>query len=91
MYEGKGRGFIAGTNERSVLIGIYHYLAEAGRRWVRHCVGGEFIPIKDIYDVSVKICERASYRHRGICIEGAKAMEMQQIRRHRIWHHEEPV
>ncbi len=62
-------GFITGTNARSVLIGVYRYLKEKGFVFLRPGKGGEIYPdVLDTQDVS--ICEKASYRHRGICIEG---------------------
>lgn len=65
------RGIIAGTNPRSVLLGVYRFLRELGCRWIRPGNDGEIIPKKDLSNVRVKILEQASYRHRGICIEGA--------------------
>ncbi len=70
-----GSGLIAGVNFRSVLLGVYRFLTEAGCMWVRPGKDGEFIPEKNIFDVSIKIREKASYRHRGICIEGANSYE----------------
>lgn len=70
-----GRGIISGTNERSVLIGVYRFLKEIGCRWIRPGKDGEIIPKRDISSVSVKVVEKASYRHRGICIEGAVSYE----------------
>lgn len=66
-----GQGIIAGVNPRSVLLAVYRLLTEAGCRWVRPSVEGEFIPKKDLNSINVKIIEKPSYRHRGICIEGA--------------------
>ena len=66
-----GRGVIAGTNERSVLFGVYRFLRELGCRWLRPGDGGEIIPQKDVSSCSVRCGEAASYRHRGVCIEGA--------------------
>ncbi|HEY3298629.1 MAG TPA: DUF4838 domain-containing protein [Armatimonadota bacterium] len=69
-----GIGHIAGINSRSVLIAAYRYLTELGCRWVRPGFDGEFIPqISSTPDVCVN--ETASYRHRGICIEGAVSYE----------------
>jgi len=70
-----GHGIIAGVNPRSVLLAVYRLLTEAGCRWVRPSVEGEFIPEKDLSSISVKIIEKPSYRHRGICIEGAVSYE----------------
>lgn len=70
-----GKGIIAGTNDRSVLLGVYRFLREVGCRWIRPGRDGEIIPKRDISLVNVNIVERASYRHRGICIEGAVSYE----------------
>ena len=67
-------GRITGSNPRSALIGVYRYLTELGCRWVRPTIDGEFIPKLDsLPDVNVQ--ETASYRHRGICIEGSVSEE----------------
>ena len=66
-----GVGVIKGTNPRSVLLGVYRFLRELGCRWVRPGVYGEVIPQVDLRDCSVHISEAASYRHRGVCIEGS--------------------
>ena len=70
-----GKGVIAGINQRSVLIGVYRFLTEAGCAWVRPGKDGEYIPRKDISKTSVRVHETASYRHRGICIEGSNSYE----------------
>jgi hypothetical protein len=70
-----GRGVILGNNPRSVLIAVYHLLTAAGCRWVRPGAGGEVIPQCDISALSLHKSEAASYRHRGICIEGACSYE----------------
>ena len=66
-----GEGVIAGINPRSVLIAVYRFLSEAGCMWVHPGEAGEHIPHRPIEDITVNIHEDASYRHRGICIEGA--------------------
>ncbi len=70
-----GSGFITGSNERSVLLAVYRFLRALGCAWVRPGQEGERIPHKVIEHVSVHICEAASYRHRGVCIEGADTYE----------------
>lgn len=70
-----GKGIISGSNPRSVLLGVYRFLYEVGCRWVRPGIDGEFIPSVYISDLNAKIVEKASYRHRGICIEGACSYE----------------
>lgn len=67
-------GHIAGNNPRSVLLAAYRYLTELGCRWVRPGTDGEVIP--KIVDLSsIKVSETPSYRHRGLCIEGAVSLE----------------
>ena len=41
-------GYIAGSNERSILMGVYKYLKSAGCRWVRPGNEGEYIPKADM-------------------------------------------
>lgn len=66
-----GRGTIAGSNARSVLIAAYRFLKEAGCRWVRPGKDGEKIFPRSLADLQVHVEEKAAYRHRGVCIEGA--------------------
>ena len=69
IVNGVPQGIISGSNPRSVLAAVYRYLHENGCRWPRPGVDGELIPLKDI--TTVKYRHLASYRHRGLCIEGA--------------------
>jgi hypothetical protein len=71
----RGAGIIAGSNPRSVLIGVYRYLFELGFRWPRPGLANESIPPAEAYERPVQIRERAANRHRGICIEGAVSVE----------------
>lgn len=71
----QGHGYITGSNERSVLLAVYRFLRELGCEWVRPGKEGERIPRKYIENVNVCIREAASYRHRGVCIEGADTYE----------------
>ena len=71
----KGSGFITGTNERSVLLAAYRFLKELGCDWVRPGVEGERIPQKEISCSYIEVREKASYRHRGVCMEGAVSYE----------------
>ena len=72
-----GEGYITGTNERSVLLAVYRFLKALGCDWVRPGKEGERIPEKAIEkaEINVTMCEAASYRHRGVCIEGADTYE----------------
>jgi hypothetical protein len=68
---GNEGGVITGTNDRSVLLGVYRFLRELGYAWLFPGKMGERIPraFPDVLDI--RICEAASCRHRGVCIEGA--------------------
>jgi hypothetical protein len=67
---------IAGSNGRSVLFGVYAYLESLGVRWVRPGPNGELIPSLEALPVQdFEMLEKASYRHRGTCIEGAPSLE----------------
>jgi hypothetical protein len=71
-----GAGIIAGSNPRGVLLAVYRYLTELGCRWVRPGPDGAFLPrVDDLRARTVRVAEAASYRHRGICIEGAVSFE----------------
>jgi hypothetical protein len=67
---------LSGTNPRSVLFAVYAYLESLGCRWVRMGADGEILP----QGVSAKldgycVTEYASYRYRGVCIEGGVSIE----------------
>jgi len=64
-------GFIAGSNPRSVLIGVYRYLQTLGFHWLRPGRDGEVVPDLESPFSAVQLSEQASYGHRGVCIEGA--------------------
>lgn len=69
-----GGGYIAGLRPRSVLLAVYRYLTELGCRWPRPGKDGEYIPhLETLTDV--KLSETPSYRHRGVCIEGASSVD----------------
>lgn len=67
-------GHIAGSNERSILFGVYRLLEEWGIDWIKPGPLGTRYPEKcDTPDV--KIVEKAAKRHRIMCIEGAVSIE----------------
>jgi len=72
---GPAGGFIAASNARSVLLGAYRYLTELGFRWVRPGADGELIPDLSLPLPAVEVSEQGSYRHRGVCIEGAVSFQ----------------
>jgi len=69
------KGYIAGSNERSILFGVYKYLKSAGCRWVRPGAGGEYIPSADLASHKFTFRKKADYPFRGQCIEGAVGYE----------------
>lgn len=64
-------GVIKGTNERSVLLGVYRYLRELGYAFTRPGTGGERVPEQLKKEYQIYVFEKAAYRHRGVTIEGA--------------------
>lgn len=69
------RGYIAGSNERSILFGVYKYLKSAGCRWVRPGNEGEYIPKADMKNHKFTYRKKADYPFRGQAIEGAVSFE----------------
>jgi len=68
-------GDIAGATPRCVLLATYAYLTRLGFRWVRPGKDGELVPQLALPLAPVALRETASYRHRGVCIEGAVSEE----------------
>lgn len=70
-----GKGSIAGNNVRALLIGVYRFLDEVGVRFLRPGKAYESIPAVNINEITVSLLEKPSFRHRGVCIEGADSIE----------------
>lgn len=73
---GDGCGSIRGANERSVLLGVYHYLRAIGCAFLRPGAEYELIPVRtrtEDYDACFRVT--APLRHRGVCIEGSDSVE----------------
>ena len=68
-------GYIAGSNDRSVLMGVYRYCTSAGCRFIRPGENGEYIPYCDLSNHSYKYRHKADYPFRGECSEGAISYE----------------
>lgn len=66
---------ILGSNPVSVLFGVYRFLYEHGYRWIRPGKRGEIIPQKVDLGKKINIKEKASYKYRTLCIEGAASVE----------------
>jgi len=70
-----GCGIIAGSNERSILMGVYRYFYFAGCRWVRPGANGEYLPAADLTKLQISYRKKADYPFRGECSEGAISYE----------------
>jgi len=71
-----GNCFVTGSNGRSVLFAAYSLLERLGARWPGPGHLGEVLDQGDCSALfKQEIAERASYRHRGVCIEGAPSLE----------------
>ena len=69
-------GIISGSNDRSVLLGVYKYLWLLGCRFPAPGQKHEYIP--SLYkkeQLSACCRKKAALRHRGVCIEGANSLE----------------
>lgn len=69
----RDQGVITGSNPRSVLIAAYRFLHELGFWFVKPGRHGTLLRYNG--RTTVNVCERAAYRHRGFCIEGAVSFE----------------
>ncbi len=68
-------GLISGANARATLIAAYRFLRENGFGFTKPGKAGETIP-KVFANKKLSICEVPSYRHRGVCIEGATPQDV---------------
>jgi len=67
---------LAGVNPRSTLMACYEYLRRLGAEWLWPGADGECLPRIDEIPLSgFDVSEKAASRHRGVCIEGAPALE----------------
>lgn len=64
---------ITGSNPRSVLLGTYDYLHRLGCRFLSP--GMEVVPRIQPGMLSASYSRKASFLHRGVCIEGANSVE----------------
>lgn len=67
-------GVISGTNQRAVLIACCCFLKEIGFCFLRPGRDGEIFP-ESINRDKVFVCQKASYRHRDVCIEGSVSLK----------------
>lgn len=66
---------VCASNERSILLGVYRLLHVLGCRFLMPGKKHEFIPHCSMDDLNVHFEQSASFRHRGVCIEGANSIE----------------
>ena len=69
------KGYIAGSNERSILMGVYRYCESAGVRYIRPGADGDYIPASDLTVHSFSMRKKADYPFRGECCEGSISYE----------------
>lgn len=69
------KGYIAGSNPRSVLMGVYKYCASAGCRYLRPGPDGDYVPKADLYSHSCKYRKKADHPFRCEIIEGSVSYE----------------
>ena len=68
-------GTIVGSNPRSVLLGVYDYLHHLGCRFLSPVKETEVIPQITRDQLPAQYEKTASFKHRGVCIEGANSVE----------------
>ncbi len=68
-------GYIAGSNYRSILMGVYKYCTSAGCCFIRPGEDGDFVPEVDLAAHSYTYRKRADHIFRGQCSEGATSYE----------------
>ena len=68
-------GTITGVNARSVLLGVYDYLHHLGCRFLTPIKETEVIPLISRDQLPTRYEKMASFKHRGVCIEGANSVE----------------
>lgn len=74
----EGKGNISANTKSSLLTAIYRFFEEFGVRYLKPGRKNEYLPSLSIdvfFDKKIKISEKATYKHRGVCIEGADSFE----------------
>ncbi|MDE6589956.1 MAG: DUF4838 domain-containing protein, partial [Oscillospiraceae bacterium] len=72
---GAGRVTVTGNRPRSVLLGVYDYLRRLGCRFLGPGEQCEVVPSVSPDGLAMDYEVTASFRHRGVCIEGADSRE----------------
>lgn len=71
----EGYGYVAASTESCILYAVYRLLRTCGANWPRPGRANEYLPLKEVADITAHIAEQASYQHRGVCIEGSASLE----------------
>lgn len=74
----KGKGRLVGNTKSALLIAVYRLLNEFGVVFTRPGRVNDYLPTRNAKDWEEKeldIKETASYKHRGVCIEGADSYD----------------
>ncbi|MBS5521414.1 MAG: DUF4838 domain-containing protein [Clostridiales bacterium] len=66
---------ITASNSRAVLLGVYRLLTQLGCRFLMPGQAHEIVPHIFAKQLRADITEKAAFRHRGVCIEGADSLE----------------
>ncbi|NLO72611.1 MAG: hypothetical protein GX100_00695, partial [candidate division WS1 bacterium] len=76
IVSGPGGLTIAGTNPRSVLMGVYGYLRELGARWLWPGPEGEYLPaLEEIPLTGFAVRWVAPFRHRAVTTGPSSTLE----------------
>lgn len=68
-------GQLSGNSPRAVLLGVYDCLRRLGSRFLGPGAQWEVIPALKKDALALRYAYTASFRHRGVCIEGADSRE----------------
>ena len=68
-------GHITGSSGRGVLLGVYDLLRRLGCRFLAPGRENELVPARRREELALSYEHQASFRHRGVCIEGANSRE----------------
>lgn len=69
-----GNGSIKSNSQVGLLIAVYRFFKELGVRYLRPGKKNEII-VPQSKNKAIHIAETASFKHRGVCIEGADSFE----------------
>ena len=70
-----GGGRLTGNSGRAVLLGVYDLLRRLGCRFLAPGRENETVPLIHREALELNYEHQASFRHRGVCIEGANSRE----------------